>query len=128
MSEVGLGDAGALLDPQARAAYKRRVQDLREELEEARAFNDAGRAQRAQEELEFLTHELARAVGFGGRQRLAASAAERARTNITHAIKAALRKINAHHPMLGQHLALTIKTGVFCSYTPDPRVPLAWQV
>jgi hypothetical protein len=29
--------------------------------------------------------------------------------------------------LLGRHLAATIRTGRYCSYTPDPRVPIAWQ-
>ena len=40
--------------------------------------------------------------------------------NITRAIKLALRRINEHHPVLGQHLATTLKTGAYCSYTPNP--------
>jgi hypothetical protein len=55
------------------------------------------------------------------------SPAERARVNVTRAIKLALRKITEHHPALGQHVATTIKTGVYCSYTPDPRLPIMWQ-
>jgi len=47
--------------------------------------------------------------------------------NITRTIKIALRKIAEHHPPLGQHLATTIKTGVYCSYTPDTRLPITWQ-
>jgi non-specific serine/threonine protein kinase len=47
--------------------------------------------------------------------------------NITRAIKLALRKISAHHPALGHHLATTIKTGAHCSYTPDVRMPITWQ-
>jgi hypothetical protein len=127
-STVGFSDAGEVLDSQAKAAYKRRLEELRAEVAEAREFNDLSRAEKHEEEIEFLTQELARAIGLGGRHRKAASAVERARTNITHAIKAALRKIGEHHPTLGQHLTLTTKTGVFCSYAPDPRVPLTWQV
>src|SRR5262249_28037281 len=46
------GDAGELLDPAARAAYKRRLEDLRETLEEAQGFNDLERAARAEHEIE----------------------------------------------------------------------------
>ena len=37
-------------------------------------------------------------------------------------IGAAMKKIAAAHPALGRHLKATIRTGYFCSYTPDPRV------
>jgi hypothetical protein len=124
----GLGDAGVLLDAQAKAAYKRRLEELAEELEEAQSFNDPARAAKAQAEIDFLTDELVAAVGLGGRDRKSASAAERARLNVTKAIKATLRKISKTHPALGHHLSTSIKTGTFCSYTLDPTQPIAWAL
>jgi hypothetical protein len=122
-----LGDAGALLDPQAKAEYRERVDELQAELDEAERFNDPGRADRAREELDFLTRELARAVGLGGRDRRAASHAERARLNVTRAIRAAMRTLAGDHPTLANHLSVTVRTGRFCSYTPDPRAPIHWE-
>jgi tetratricopeptide (TPR) repeat protein len=122
------GDAGAVLDPAARAAYKRRLEDLRDAVEEARRFNDLERAARAEHEIEFLSDELAHAVGLGGRSRMAASAAERARINVSRTIGAVVKKIASASPSLGQHLSATVRTGYFCSYQPDPRVPVAWRV
>ena len=63
-----LGDAGELLDAEARAAYKARLDELEEELNEAERFNDPVRAAQAREEREFLVRELARAVGAAGRR------------------------------------------------------------
>jgi len=120
------GDAGELLDAQARATYRARVAALREEIDEARAFNDPERAAHAERELEFLSDELARAVGLGGRSRKAASAAERARQNASRTISAVIRRIAAEDPVLGQYLTATVHTGTFCSYDPDPRAPIAW--
>jgi tetratricopeptide (TPR) repeat protein len=122
-----LGDAGELLDATAKAAYKARVEELRAELEEAEGFNDPVRAARARQELDFLAGELARAVGLGGRDRRAASHAERARLNVTRAIRAAMANLSRANPSLGRHLAVTIRTGRYCSYTPDPRAPLTWE-
>jgi hypothetical protein len=31
------------------------------------------------------------------------------------------------HPALIRHLAATVRTGRYCSYTPDSRTPNAWQ-
>lgn len=53
-------------------------------------------------------------------------ARERARVNVTRAISTALARIAEHHPALARHLAATIRTGAFCSYTPDPRLPVRW--
>jgi predicted ATPase len=124
----GFSDASEILDPQARATYQQRLSELREELAEAQAFHDLGRSEHLTAEIDFLTHELARAVGLGGRAQRMGAPEERARVNITRTIKVALRKITEHHPVLGQHLTATIKTGVYCSYTPDPRLPITWQI
>ena len=121
------GDAGELLDPSARAAYRRRLEDLREELEEAQRWSDLERAARAQQEIDFLTDELARAVGLGGRSRSAGSAAERARVNVSRTIGAVVKKIAAGSPALGQHLTAAVRTGYFCAYEPDPRVRVDWR-
>ena len=88
---AGAGDAGAALDAEAKADYRRRLEDLREDIEEAEGFNDPERAARAREEYEFISQELAGAVGLGGRDRPASSDAERARVNATRAIRKTLR-------------------------------------
>lgn len=121
-------DAGEMLDPQAKEAYRARLRDLAEEIAEAESFNDAGRLERAQAEMEALQSELARGVGLGGRDRKASSRKEQARLSVTRAIKSVLRKVTKASPELGEHLTATVKTGTFCSYTPDPRVPLRWNL
>jgi uncharacterized membrane protein len=127
VARASFTDAGEVLDPQARTAYRQRLRDLQEELAEAQSFNDPGRVEKLQAEIDFLTHELAQAVGLGGRRRKAASVAERARVNVTKRIKIALRKISEQHPTLGEHLTQTIRTGTFCVYAPSPHQPVRWQ-
>ncbi|RIK90079.1 MAG: hypothetical protein DCC71_25650 [Proteobacteria bacterium] len=58
----------------------------------------------------------------------AGSAAERARVNVTRTVRAAIEKIAAAHPALGEHLAATVRTGLFSSYAPDPRRALRWEL
>jgi hypothetical protein len=123
-----LGDAGVLLDATAKAAYQARLEDLQAELEEAEDYNDPARAAKARQELDVLVGELARAVGLGGRDRRAASHAERARLNATRAIRAAMANLAEVNPALGRHLAATVRTGRYCCYTPDPRVPITWKL
>jgi non-specific serine/threonine protein kinase len=127
-SAAPAGDAGEMLDDRARGAYRRRLADLGAELEEAREFNDPGRAERLQAEIESLTDELARAVGLGGRTRRAGSDAERARLNVTRALKRVIEMVAARDAALGSDLERGVQTGNFCSYTPDPRVPVRWDV
>jgi len=115
---IDTGDAGPLLDAQARAAYRDRVEDLEDAIAEAEADNDPTRAEKARAELEMLADELSRGVGLGGRERRAGAAAERARVNVQRRLKDALDRIAAADPELGRHLARSVRTGTFCSYEP----------
>ena len=124
----GPGDAGEMLDARAKDAYRRRLAEIDEDIEEARALGDAGRGAQAAVERDFLARELSRAVGLGGRDRKAGSASERARASVTRAVRQALTRIGHHHPPLGKHLDHAIRTGTYCAYLPDPRVPLEWAL
>jgi predicted ATPase len=121
------GDAGEMLDAQAKQDYKRRLIELREELEERRERGDHEGGAKVESEIDFLINEMTRAVGLGGRDRRAGSAAERARLSVTRAIKAAVQKISEHHSSLGEVLGRSVRTGLFCCYVPDPGVPIIWQ-
>ena len=122
------GDAGELLDARAKDAYRRRLAEIDEDIAEARAIGDAERATRADAERDFLVGELSRAVGLGGRDRRANSASERARASVTQAVRHAMARLREHNPDLGKHLDTTIRTGTYCVYLPDPRVPATWKV
>ena len=128
LSITGLGDAGEMLDEQAKNRYRRRLSDLREELEEAKTHGAVERAERVEFEISALTKELRRAIGLNGRDRRAGSVAERARQSLNKTIKKAIRKIAELEPTIGGYLSRTIKTGNFCSYQPDPECPIAWDV
>jgi len=130
-AQTGLGfdEAAAaheLLDEQARAAYKRQLDELRGELDEARGFNDLARTAALERDIEFFTRELARAVGLHGRSRPGSTRAERARLNVTRAIRSTLKRIAAANRDLGLYFDTTVKTGAYCSYTPDPRLLVQW--
>lgn len=111
-------DAGALLDDRAKQAYRRRVEDLEDQLAEAERLNDRGRASRAREELEAVAEQLASAVGLGGRDRKAASNVERARVNVQRRLKDAIRRIAEHDAALRRYLDATVRTGTYCVYRP----------
>jgi|SRR5712692_3580171 len=122
----GLGDAGEILDPQAWAQYKERLESLRGELEEAKSFNDTGRAETLQEEIDFISKELSAAYGLGGRAKKAADSAERIRKTVTSRIRESLGRIQKEHPELSLHFSKAIRTGTFCSYNPEK--PTNWQL
>ena len=125
--QPALGDAGELLDAQARDAYRRRLVEIEDDIEQARAMRDGGRAAQAEAERDFLVRELSRAVGLGGRDRRAGAASERARTGVTRAIRQTITRLAEHHPELGEHLERTVRTGTYCAYLPDPRAPVDWH-
>ncbi len=122
-----LGDAGEMLDARAKDAYRRRLAEIEDDIEQARAIGDTERVAQADTERDFLVRELSRAVGLGGRDRRAASASERARVSVTRAVRQALARIAEHHLQLGEHLDRTIRTGTYCAYLPDPRAPAEWE-
>ena len=115
---MALATPGPVLDAQAKAAYKKRLEALEDEISEADGFGDEGRANRAREEIEVLATQLAGAVGLGGRDRRAASDAERARINVQRRLKDAIESIGHCDADLGRYLAAAVKTGTYCSFTP----------
>ena len=123
---ANLGSAGDVLDDQARAEYKERLEDLRSEIEEARAANDIGRTERLQEEIDLLTRELSAAFGLGGRARKSGDAAERARKSVQGRISESLTRIRKEHASLALHLTNAIRLGTFCCYQPEK--PTSWEL
>jgi hypothetical protein len=113
-----LGDAGEMLDGRARESYRRRIEELRSETEDAIAAGNIDRAESMQEELDQLVRQLAGAFGLGGRSRRASSAAERARLNVTRALRSAISAVADAMPVGGADLDRGIRTGLYCAYEP----------
>ncbi len=126
---VSSGEAGLpMIDDQARAAYRRRLREVEEDIEDARAMDDLGRLDLAERDRDYLLAELGSALGLGGRVRTSGGSAERARTSVTRSLRYALDRLAAHHPDLGAHLSRAVRTGVYCSYQPDPVAPITWDL
>jgi len=118
----------ALLDEKAKAAYRERITDLRQELQEAEDNNDFERADHIRTELDLIVDELRRAVGLGGRSRTVTNDAERARVAVRKAITTALDRLAEHDTAFAQHLRIHIRTGIYCHYQTDPINPIEWNV
>jgi tetratricopeptide (TPR) repeat protein len=119
--------SGPVIDEEARRAYRRRLDEIEQDIAEAERLGDSERIAMATFDRDFIVGELSRAFGLGGRARTAGSTSERARVSVTRAIRYALSRIAEQHPELAEHLKTTITTGMYCSYRPDPRVPIAWD-
>ncbi len=113
-----LGDAGQPLDGKARTAYRHRIEELRSDIEDALAEGRLDAAERLQAELDELVRQLAHAFGLGGRSRAMGSAAERARLNVTRAVRTALSKLASALPDAGAALDRHVRTGFYCAYEP----------
>ena len=94
-------EAEPVLDDLARRAYRQRLSDLETELDDADAHGDEIRAARAETERTALLAELRRASGLGGRPRTVPAEDERARVNVTRALRAAIGQISAKAPLAG---------------------------
>ncbi|MDQ3677648.1 MAG: hypothetical protein M3401_12740, partial [Actinomycetota bacterium] len=70
----------------------------------------------------------ARIDALGGRDRQCGSHAERARVNVTRAIRSTLKRIAGYDGPLGRILEETVQTGTFCAYRPSSQRPVRWRV
>ena len=126
---AGPGDSGLpVLDEQAREAYRRRLADVDDDIEDAVLNNDIGRAELGARDREYLIAELSSAAGLGFRSRTVGGTSERARTSVTRSLRYSLDRLSDHHPALAAHLSQSVHTGTYCVYTPDPTAPLTWAL
>jgi predicted ATPase len=123
---VAPAGADPVLDDQARAAYKARLTELDQDLDDATTGNDLERAARAAAERDALISELTHAVGLGGRSRRLGDDSERARKAVTARIHHAIDRIQHYHPDLAAHLRTAIRTGTACTY--QPAQPVDWNL
>jgi hypothetical protein len=115
-----------VLDDEARSAYRRRLREVEEDLEEARANADLAREELAERDRDYLLAELSGAFGLGGRARVTGASAERARTAVARSLRYSLQRLETSHPLAAAHLSRALRTGSFCSYSPDPTRPVEW--
>jgi hypothetical protein len=120
-------DAAPVLDATARAAIRRRLAALDDELAAADAAGDAERSRRAAAERAAVVAELRRATGLGGRDRRLPAEAERARVNVTRTLRATMARISLAAPLCGAHLEASVRTGRACRYEPAPGGPQRWR-
>ena len=127
------GPSGAtteIVDVQALDAYRRRLQELDADLDQADADADLGRVASLQVERDRLLAEIGRVTGLGGRIRSHANEpAERARKAVTGRIRDAIDRLGDVAPTIGAHLDRSIRTGLRCSYSPTgDDAAVRWEV
>jgi tetratricopeptide (TPR) repeat protein len=123
-----LGHAGPVSDQTSRAAYRRRAEELRSQIDECFELGRADEALAVQDELDQVVAHLAGSFGLGGRDRLAASAAERARLNVTRAVRTAISRLSEVLPDAAAALDRGVQTGLYCRYEPLVGDAVVWIV
>ncbi len=121
-------DLGPALDARAKREYRQRINELQADIDEADRWADPVRAETARRELDALISELRRAVGLSGRDRPQGSGSERARINVARNIRRAIAAIDKVAPQLAAHLTVSIRTGHYCTYAPEPAARIHWQI
>lgn len=121
------GNGIPLLDEAAKSAYRRRLAEIDDDIDDATRANDPVRRALAEDERWFLLAELSSAVGLGGRLRSVGSDAERARTAVSRSIRYSLEQLRRQHPALADHLKQAVQTGTYCKYIPDSLNHVDWS-
>jgi hypothetical protein len=125
-SKLARMGADPVLDEQAKAAFKSRLESLAAEIDAADAVGSPERARKLCSERDALIRHLAAAAGLGGRDRRLGDETERARKTVSARVRDALSKIEHVHPELATHLRSALRMGTTCSYTP--AAPTTWKV
>ena len=116
------GSAGEASDRTSIRSYKARLEAIPNELAEAETDGDIHRQAELRQEADQISAHLKGVTGLGGVPREAADDAEKARQAVSAAVRRALKTLERKHIGLWRHLNKSMKTGVFCSYEPDPEV------
>jgi hypothetical protein len=110
-----------VLDEAGIRRYRRRLAELRPEIDDLERRGEDELAARSRTEQRWLVAELAGAVGLGGRVRSFPDETERARIAVGKAIRRAVARITEADPQIGAHLEVNVHTGALCWYLPaDP--------
>ncbi len=119
-----------ITDLQSLDAYRRRLDDLDEEIDAADQDADIGRKELLDTERRQLLAELRRVTGLGGRLRPNSNdPAERARKAVSGRIRDAIGRLSEVTPDLAAHLDRSIHTGLRCSYAPaGDDEELRWHI
>ncbi|WP_026184499.1 ATP-binding protein [Salinispora vitiensis] len=115
-----------VLDAAAARAYRKRLGDLDDLIDQAILDDHRARVAGLEKERAALLEELRTAGGLAGRTRRLGVGTERARKTVGARIRDALRRMEHQHPPLAAHFRGAVSTGVTCCYRP--RSPVPWRL
>jgi tetratricopeptide (TPR) repeat protein len=117
-----------ILDPLALGEYRRRLQELEQEMAEADAYADVERSSRARAEFDTVLDTIRRELRPDGTSRRFAGQSERARSAVQKAIRRAIDRVGETSPELAEALRASVSTGFECRFVAVDVLPSTWVV
>ncbi|PWT95421.1 MAG: hypothetical protein C5B52_17910 [Bacteroidetes bacterium] len=115
-----------LFDAKAKKEYEKKILELQSDIQEAELHSNFVQSEKLQLEYDRLLDHLGQSLGNKGKARESNGSIEKARSAVTWRIRKAIARIESLHPTLGAHLSNSIKTGTFCSYSPESDI--SWEL
>jgi TolB-like protein/Tfp pilus assembly protein PilF len=115
-------DSYLVFDEKAKHDYREKITRLKEAISNAERMGAESKLQKLQDEYDQLINYLSASTGLGGKSRKAGNTVDKVRSAVTWRIRNAIERIEKKHPLLAKHLSVSIKTGTYCSYTPEKVV------
>lgn len=109
----------AMTDEKAIKAYKTKLKSLQADITDAEELGMVEKAEKFKDEFETLLLHIGKVTGLQGKIRTTGASHEKARAAVTWRIRNAIKKIDNLHPQMAKHLSNAIKTGTFCTYSPE---------
>lgn len=117
-----VGNSGPVIDEASFQQYRKVLQDLQEEMDEARHLKDNAQVERIRKEMNTLATTVLKSRGLGGRKRNLADDVDKIRSATTLAIRRAIEKIQKNSSPCGEHLNDRIDTGATMRYRPERAI------
>lgn len=118
---ITLGSSGPASDSPTMRKCKENLDDLREELDTAKASDDEGRIARIESDMQKITTQIARSMGLGGKIREITDV-DKVRKSVSMAVSRAVESIRDEHQVLGKHLLSFLSSGTVFRYSPDRKI------
>jgi len=115
-----LDDNYKITDSDASKAYDKRIHQLTDDLEIAEETDNKARQAEIKEEIHSLTD--AKALN----QKKFSGPSEKNRKSTSKAINQAINQIKKNIPALGLHFRNSIRSGYYCSYSPERKI--YWRI
>jgi len=125
-TSIATDDNYLIFDEKAKKEYREKITRLKEAIANAERTGAESKLRKLQEEYDQLINYLAASTGLGGKARKANPLIDKVRSAVTWRIRNAIDRIEKKHPSLAKHLSISIKTGIYCRYSPEN--PVDWSL